>query len=292
MTEPPQTGQESPTDEQKRAARSRALALNAAAAGGTPLDLQVLATALPKSVPFQKQRAYQAARMKKETKQERKARLIKYKERVKPFPEVAPQEELLTACRQIGDLTLPNRDRALFATLYLTGGRVSEVLALAKRDIRQNEAGDWLFNLITEKQSGTPYREVGVPLLTETELAFAKELSLWLELKKPDDLLFSLTRWNVVQRFKKAVIRVRFSYPKDVAAVMTAEERNEMREFTIHPHYLRHCRLTHLVQYGLTDSDLRQVTGWRTNVLASTYVSLKAADIIRKLKGKLKAKQV
>lgn len=101
------------------------------------------------------------------------------------------------------------RDRALLSLLYLTAGRVSEVLSLRKKQFDLEEDPDVVVikNMLTEKigeaSSCLPYRET-FPLPKQGPLAPFTELVLeYLErLKHPEQKLFPFSRqraWQIVE---------------------------------------------------------------------------------------------
>ncbi|HIH44221.1 MAG TPA: tyrosine-type recombinase/integrase [Candidatus Methanoperedenaceae archaeon] len=53
---------------------------------------------------------------------------------------------------------------------------------------------------------------------------------------------------------------------------------------SIHPHALRHARLTYFVKQGFMESELRILAGWtKESNMAATYVHLAGGDVERKL---------
>lgn len=50
------------------------------------------------------------------------------------------------------------------------------------------------------------------------------------------------------------------------------------------PHYMRHCRLTHLSTFhNLNDEMLMRIAGWTNTSMAATYVHIDLSDIIRRM---------
>jgi len=101
------------------------------------------------------------------------------------------------------------RDRALLALLYLTGGRISEVLRLRKSqfdfDLDPNFVVIRDMVVVKRKKSivakeGYPIREVALPLKGRLA-AFTRLVIKYLELLDEDEKLFKFTRqraWQIV----------------------------------------------------------------------------------------------
>ncbi len=175
--------------------------------------------------------------------------------------------------------SIPNeRDRALITMLYLVGARISEMVNSVRRsDITKAELDGniyWVVRIRTlkkydilekvrvdeeHKKFVTQLREEyrNGPISIERDKRFLELVIEWINLLKPDEFLFPISRqfaWEIVKRYGMM------------------------------PHYLRHLRLTHLVtEQGFTDQDLVQFTGWSDSKPARIYSHLRWQDIAKKI---------
>lgn len=192
-----------------------------------------------------------------------------------------PVSEALT----MGDIyTIGNRyedpqSRALFFLCYLTGARISEALAVTPRDINTANLkglGDCVtVRLLTRKNKKVPIRDVPV-LMAHKEGEMMAYVSSYISVEGPaktDKIFGHLTRTNAWNKLTSQKIIVRALHGRKIL------EEHEQR---INPHYLRHCRLTHLVQhYGLNDIQLMRFAGWSNTKPAIVYVHLNWMDLAR-----------
>lgn len=152
------------------------------------------------------------------------------------------------------------RDQALIAWLYATGARVSEIIRVFKKsDVKI--VGDHLEATIkTEKNRAQPFRVLPLPL----EDKYVK-LSLGYILNAPDNQPV----WNVSRQYVHRLFN---------ALGHKIGIRN------LHPHLLRHTRLTHLVIYAnFNEFELMRWAGWSSIKPAYTYVSISSKDSLHKL---------
>lgn len=164
-------------------------------------------------------------------------------------------------------------ERALFYLLYLSGGRVSEVLSIRKRDLTIKEAGLDEVSVILLPTLKTRQQQIvrEIPIgSSETELAMLKEIEAYAAPKHPEDKLFDWGRhgrkraWRVLHKLSTGV---QATHP-------VTREIITIDEYKLYPHFLRHARLTHLAQqYGFNAVELMKFAGWSTPSLASTYIN-------------------
>lgn len=189
--------------------------------------------------------------------------------RLKVFP--ATREALLKAGRSMKD----NHDRALFFTLYLSGARISEIIGqdstpdqqgcspLIKEDFDYKPGVELSFALQTLKRHDRNPRYPTAPD-REPYTSMIYEVLTWLNQKQDGDVIFNIRRTAFNNRLSKVKI-----------AVKPFGRSESIVEKKMNPHYLRHCRLTHLAVYHhWTDSQIRTFAGWTTSALASQYVDL------------------
>lgn len=171
-------------------------------------------------------------------------------------------------------------DQALFNFCYLTGARVSEALACRKGDIqiaKSKELGDYLtVRLVTLKNKKVPIRNIPVPM-RQLEERMAKHIFSYMEVENLGDLdrIFNLTRTNAYNRLAKRTMKVPAIDKKKKEIIPDYEK-------PMNPHYLRHCRLTHLVQhYGFNELQLMRFAGWSNTNPAVVYVHLNWMDLAK-----------
>lgn len=171
-------------------------------------------------------------------------------------PEVLDTQALANLAKD-----LPDEDRALFACLVLTGARISEALSLTRASFNFDIADDPLLagrglatvTLRTEKREGQPTRIVPFVAFSTGEAILFKWLREFVESKDVDSLLWPMKRTCVKERFVKLTFKAYCRKHKEQAYC----------QCHVHPHYLRHCRATHLVSsYGMPESVLKVTMGW------------------------------
>jgi len=162
-------------------------------------------------------------------------------------------EALLAACEHV-------RDKAILVVLAETGLRIGELLSLRMRDVERVEDG---FRLMVRGKTG---------LRTVVVVRGAQHLAEWLRARvrqgaRPEDPL-----WVSLKNPKK---------PLTASAFRTHLKRIAKRaglSRPVHPHMLRHTRMTELARV-LTEQELKVVAGWgRTSKMAGVYVHLSGRD--------------
>jgi integrase/recombinase XerD len=166
-----------------------------------------------------------------------------------------------------------HRDRVLFAVLYNTGARVSEVSGL-RRDNLTTGQGHAL------RIRGKGRKERVVPLWKQTATALAQ----WLKRLEPvaDDPLFPnvhgghLSRSGIEDRLALAVRKA-------------SESCASLREKAVSPHTIRHTTAMHLLQSGV---DLTVIALWLGHESPETTHQYVEADLKMKEEVLTKAKGV
>lgn len=208
---------------------------------------------------------------------------IPYVKRKKTIPMALDPKDLFNIICKINKLnTLKRWDlTALSSLLYLTGARISEALALRKRDFRIDENGTYLFNLRTLKAKIYPIREIPI-FPNKTDAPFFDIVKAWLDQnldsKSDEDFLFPFrTRFSVNDYLKNVWIDSLVQL--DVASRTWIE-----KPFRLHPHYFRHCRFSHLASiFQYTELELMKFAGWSSTKPAIFYVKLSYKDLLRKM---------
>jgi len=155
------------------------------------------------------------------------------------------------------------RDRVMFATLYNTGGRVSEITGLKVSDVVLERSA-------TVRMHGKGRKERCVPLWRTT----TSEIRKWLTCidSMPDQPLFPgrsgtrMTRPAVMARLQLAV--------QSAAAVCP-----ELAKRQISPHTIRHSTAMHMLQSGV---DITVIALWLGHESPSTTHIYVEADLAMK----------
>lgn len=158
------------------------------------------------------------------------------------------------------------KNRALFILTYLTAGRISEVLALRKKDLRQETRRGrdlLLISMINRKHRKRHFKDIPIPL--DNEYVLLEFLNEYLSKLKDDDLLF----WTQVDRSK---------------SISRLHAYRILRRYTgFNCHWLRHLRLTHLVvNYDFNEQLLTQFAGWTNSLPAKNYMEIRWTNILDK----------
>lgn len=214
---------------------------------------------------------------------------INFKEIKKPIAEPISQEEIFNLGRTVQD----PQDRALIYFIYLTGGRINECLQVQCRDIRLKriklKSGRWVkgiaVDLLTlKRRKGIPRRTIFInPMGLDKEMFNVIE-ELRVSRHKMDTYLFRYgdiksqkARKNAYWHVKAVKYSIRGIAPPDGKMVL-------MPDFGIHPHYLRHCRTTHLnAIYGYNDHELMLYFGWASTAMATRYTNLNPVELMGRI---------
>lgn len=153
------------------------------------------------------------------------------------------------------------RDQVMFATLYNTGARVSELTAMCVADL---SLGPTSF----VRMRGKGRKERAVPLWQAT----AKQLKRWLKQypRAPEQPLFpnraggTLTRTSVSERLRLAVQTAARRFP-------------ELATRRITPHVVRHSTAMHLLQSGVDITVIALWLGHENPTTTHTYVEANLA---------------
>ncbi len=173
---------------------------------------------------------------------------------------------------------------ALWSILYLTGARICEIvgnkntgrLGLQRQDL-SNEKEEKLFRvrLLNEKNRLSMTRLVTIPCgdSSPTEREMLRDFVKYVrETKHPDTPIFyGISRQMAWNRISTA--------HANLEAIENRSTTNRkpiiLYDQPINPHFLRHCRLTHLVEtYGFDAGRLTLFAGWTSFRPAKTYVHL------------------
>jgi integrase len=166
------------------------------------------------------------------------------------------------------------RDRLLLTTLWATGARISEVLALRPKDVRRQ-------GLVLSNRKN-PSRPVKTAHLAAAHAGLPGDLLLWArehDLQDDEPLFFSRQRGPDGRR--KAVDRVRAWQ-----VVKAASERADIHVLAlrasshgrvgepapVHPHLFRHARVRQIVRHTKSLALAQKQAGWAR--LHTEYLTL------------------
>ena len=191
--------------------------------------------------------------------------------RPKPYP-LSPAQ-LLAHAEQIRE----PRAKALFSFLYLTGARISEAVRVKPVDVvYEDEVLARVRLEVHKKRRAVPRRVVPIP---KGRAAKCYEDLFWRYVK---DFLFMHDSLEMPFRVWRNMSEwiAREVPPMEVLAVLP-DGREGYIEKRFNPHFLRHARASHLVEYyGARDHQLRVFFGWADTRMASQYVEMREVDTI------------
>lgn len=167
---------------------------------------------------------------------------------------------------------------------YLTGGRRNEVLAIRKQDISKKKLkmkdGKIYDVLVVEmlNEKNKQFNRKFIPLvkgLDPTEDRMIEEIETHINAAPSDDEIFKKGHPTAINfPIRKVKLKTRYR------EIWMAASEELIVKFNLFPHYLRHCRLTHLnwlppvlmVQFaGWSSSQLRGRMG-SASTLLDTYI--------------------
>ena len=163
--------------------------------------------------------------------------------------------DIIIAAQKIPDA----RNRSFFIILYLTAGRISEVVkTLFRKDISWQEVDCRriiLFRLNNRKHKTKNFKDIPIPYEKEKELLDL--LFPWIDSKELETCLFPFSKTRGYQIIKK--------------------------ETGWNPHWIRHIRLTNLAVYNdFNDQLLVKFAGWTDSRPSKEYMEIKWKDILQK----------
>jgi integrase len=200
----------------------------------------------------------------------------------KPIAETISIEEIFNLGNSVED----DMVKALFFVCYLTGARIGEAIGITRRDIRVSTTkNELLIDLKTEKRKDHPIRTIPILIMDNVshtdfnyfETEMVTHILKYTENLSPEALVFPISRqrgFNLLVRYFNVTVRYRL---KDNTAT-------EVMPKKINPHYLRHCRLTHLRQeYGYDMLSLMRFAGWKDTQMCNIYLHLGYKDLTKEM---------
>lgn len=203
----------------------------------------------------------------------------KYQPAKKPVPMPVSKETLWDLSQDFKT----ERDLSLFCFLYLSGARISEGLKLHTTDVeRLGKTENNVFGiaenikyavvrLTTLKNRQLPYRKLPIanPNCKIEQMMLACFMN---RVTASTDLVWpNYSRHHACMNFRKITFPI---------TAYKGKELIHLDKFHLHPHYLRHCRLTHLVtEYNINTFKLQKWAGWASLKPALYYLSLNWRDL-------------
>jgi len=173
------------------------------------------------------------------------------------------------------------RERALVAFLYATGGRISEALQVKAKDVHNtnikysNVIHEYVrrdcmvidMPILKRKRKGVgPDIRRSVAIVCEEDEPFRDIIREYVALYKAPGGGWSL---KIKSIYDKGGEKRLFDFTRTTAYNIVK------RVLGVHPHVLRHSRITWLVKdKGFSEQMLRQYIGWADSRPAQTYVHL------------------
>lgn len=185
----------------------------------------------------------------------------------RPMVGFLTREEMVAVLGQPGSTWSSQRDHLLFALLYNTGARVSEIIGVRVIDVVLDSAA-------CVHLRGKGRKQRSVPLWKTT----VQEIRAWLRLnptRRGEAALLpnrdgqAMSRSNVAQRLKLAVARA-------------SEEEPSLLKKHVSPHVLRHTTAMHLLQAGVPFNVISLWLGHESATTTHRYVE---ADLAMKEKA-------
>ena len=199
-----------------------------------------------------------------------RAKRVKYYFPVKGKPSVCSYSKIWDLYSDMPD----GKDRMLFITLYCLGGRVSEIINLRKMDFIygvDDNYGEYIqATLLTEKKKSMLNTTRELRLFFEQEKTYCEDIWNFIGVFGEDNFIFPQTSrrqaWRKIKKIDFGPIRV-------IKLINKKREIIIREKFPGFPHFLRHCRLTHLLNdFHFSMPALVAYAGWQNYEMAKTYV--------------------
>lgn len=190
---------------------------------------------------------------------------------VKPVPMPITREEIYELADNQTDET-----KSLIFGLYLTGARVSELLEVGTNDF--TDQIDESFNrqitvkIKTEKKRrGFPIRNLALRSNNQIEVNMLNHVlnHKYTFEKLGKKKLYEFSRVSAWRKLNKISFKTQTLVFDPKPSILDDQEQK------LYPHYLRHCRATHLVMhYNFNPFALKEYMGWSSIAPAVVYVNL------------------
>jgi len=188
----------------------------------------------------------------------------------KPVPMPISSTQILQKIKY-NDALEPHQKTALYLT-YLTGARATEAISIKASDFQTQDNQIIVLVKTQKKRRGEPYRYLPLRSSNHAEqemlVNITRHTNTLIAAEQDNTALIPYCRstlWNWARRV-------------DITTKAINQRARKIIDdypFKMYPHYLRHCRASHLVNnYGFDAFALQQYMGWSDIEMAKIYVSL------------------
>lgn len=185
----------------------------------------------------------------------------------RPMYYANPPEVILKAGMEIKD----ELAQALYFFLYLAGSRINEATDFSQNRVSYQDHVRIEMKTLKTKNPAKRYRRVIIPI----DINKCHEREMWDIVKgfltSFDTFDNPFKKWNNMSVYIARNIELECE-----AKVLCSDGvwRDQKVTKPLHPHYLRHCRASHLVEYyEFTTTELCQFFGWTDSDMAVKYTS-------------------
>lgn len=158
--------------------------------------------------------------------------------------------------------------RFMCSFLYLTGQRVSEFLETRAADITMQELDGreiLVVNSLTEKNRVQPRRILPIARSGD-EKPMVDYCMKYMEKMEPKQRLMEYSRTNCWNLLSSQMVSIN---------IIDLDKTMKATAIRVYPHFLRHCRASHLVMFHNYDIyKLMQFFGWRSLLTPSIYAKM------------------
>ncbi len=167
--------------------------------------------------------------------------------------------------------------KALFSFLYLTGARISEATLFKPIDIL-HEDKDKVKLVITTLKRRKPKKRISViPINPKYAKCYEDKhweiVSSYIRQFSPSEKVFA--RWGNMSEYLKRHV------PELEGAGATLQGERIVYTKPFNPHFLRHCRNSHLVEvYHASSHELKAFNDWSNTNPAEVYVHVQNVEVI------------
>ena len=173
--------------------------------------------------------------------------------------------------------------QAFYYMLYLSAGRVSEVLQIQHSDIQdRNYHGHKVkeIHLVNEKNKKKNLKTVIIPVDNEYEQKMWAYIQPYYEHSYENQPLFPNLNIKSISRNQIYNLLSKYTF-KNLKVINPVNRHYYQVDLKLYPHFMRHCRLTDLVKiYQMNPEQLKSVAGWSSVSVSASYVSLNGNDVI------------
>lgn len=180
------------------------------------------------------------------------------------LPQIIPRKDVLKLISACPNTFIGKRNKTAIILMYRCGLRVSEVCNLAVNDI---ESG------MVRIRQGKGGKDRYVPLQPETESLVEK----WLEVRNQK---YSDSTWLLVTRDGKQTIPRTYQLMlQELSRKTGVYLRNGSEKSHVHPHILRHCFATELLEAGMNIRWIQSLLGHSHLNTTMIYTQIRMPEV-------------